>query len=389
MRNIGRGTVGLLVVCALVALGITLPLGNAQGGIDSPCNAVLNAGIYNFFREEVSGYKFSEYQNEIQKAYNEYQKDVKNGNVQAKYGLFGGSVSLSGEQIKAIGDTLNSKEVKLDEARNNSSILRQTISDAPLQAWNKCIESEKKGLKVSTDYGPDFEGPLTITLRYEGDTPGAAIKAKTVTVRGSLYKCTGSLKSVLNSNKSVLVTVSSIALSCERAVKPKPEQERNRLIWANNASIVIETDAGTVVRYLGPIFASSKTPTLEKEVAILKQKVASFSGLIAYFLTPDCPSGWIRENNLTGRYPVGVDPAAKGDVTKAVGTALSNLEDRPAGQHVHNYSDNKVAWGLEPYIVKEGGPIGIEAAPRTTELGNGLKPGTNAPYVQLSACKKL
>jgi hypothetical protein len=283
MRNIGRVTVGLLAICAFVALGVTLPLGNAQGGnTDYSCNAVLSAGVYDYFREQTSGYKSSEYQSEFQKIYSEYQKDVKNGNAQAKYGLFGGSVSLSAEQVRAMGEALYNREYKQDQIRNDSSYLRQTISNAPLEAWNECIESGTRGLKVLTEYGPDFEGPLTISLRYKVDNQNQSIKVSRITVRGGLYKCTGtSLQSVLNSNKPVLLNVSSTSLSCERAFKPKPQQERGKLIWASGASVVIETEAGTVIRYLGPIFASSKTPTLEKEVAVLKKNVTeNFNALV-------------------------------------------------------------------------------------------------------------
>jgi hypothetical protein len=310
MRNIGRGTVGLLAVCALVTLGITLPPGKAQGGTDYSCNAVLSAGVYDYFREGASSYKFSEYQSEFQKVYNEYQKDVKSGSVQAKYGLFGGSLSLSGEQVRAIGEAIYNREYKQDQVKNDSFLLRQTISSASLDAWNECIKSETRGLKVSTDFGPEFQGPLTISLRYLGDTPNQSIKVSRITVRGGLDNCTGtSLQSVLKTQKPAILTPSNTSLSCARILKSKPEQERDRLIWASGASVVIETEAGTVIRYLGPIFASSTTPTLEKEVATLKQNVAEnfnalvpIGSIVAWHKqmpgTKTLPENWVECNGL-------------------------------------------------------------------------------------------
>lgn len=383
----------IVVLCGLFGAlyVLTVQSTSRAQAIGSPCDAVLRAGVYDFLRQEASGYKFSEYQNEIQRVYNEYQKDAQSGNIQAEYKLFSGSVSLSREQIKAIGSALFSKEIRIDQVQNDTLYLRQTISEAPIEAWSKCITANTDGLKVETNFGSNFEGPLTIQLRYTG-TKGQSIQISTVTVRGGLSNCSGSLKSVLNTNKPVMLSSSWVSLSCARAFASKPIQDRDRSIWSRASSVEIETEAGTVVRTLGPIFASKRTPSLESEVSSLKAALGMLKGTIAFFSTPDCPKGWDRENTLNGRYPVGVNPDSKANVGKAVGQALLNEENRPAGQHTHLFTDSNVTYdnpdparGIKQ---QKGDPWGPNTTGRNTELGNGLIPGTNAPYMQLSACKK-
>lgn len=119
------------------------------------------------------------------------------------------------------------------------------------------------------------------------------------------------------------------------------------------------------------------------------------AGAIVYYDSA-CPSGWTEYTALQGRYAVGVPSG--GSVGTAVGTALSNGENRPAGAHFHYYDDHYVQAGFRNV---DGAPsTGIyEVAPLTastfsTYNGNNpadssaLKAGTPAPYVQLRACRK-
>ena len=60
-------------------------------------------------------------------------------------------------------------------------------------------------------------------------------------------------------------------------------------------------------------------------------------GTVAFFALERCPAeaGWAEFEPLRGRYAVGLPSG--GELGKPVGEALANLENRPAGAHLHQY----------------------------------------------------
>ncbi|MET0273417.1 MAG: hypothetical protein ABW360_10535 [Phenylobacterium sp.] len=109
-------------------------------------------------------------------------------------------------------------------------------------------------------------------------------------------------------------------------------------------------------------------------------------GMVAFFQLNGCPRGWAdAPATWQGRYVVAtIGGEAPGQV---VGDALASRENRPAGAHTHttgvaftggNCSDGKCA--------RWGGNGAIQRNPLRTDGGDGLKAGTNAPYVALRAC---
>lgn len=139
------------------------------------------------------------------------------------------------------------------------------------------------------------------------------------------------------------------------------------------------------------------------------------SGIIAYSATT-CPTGWSEYTTARGMYIVG-NPSG-GTLATAVGTALTNLENRAVGQHLHSVNppststdttgshqhgrntDNDAGGNLG--IGWTGGDAGYgytytDAAgshSHTVDIAAfdstnaGSVAGTNAPYIQLTACKK-
>jgi hypothetical protein len=134
------------------------------------------------------------------------------------------------------------------------------------------------------------------------------------------------------------------------------------------------------------------------------------AGMVVFFNQSSCPSGFSEFTDLRGRYPVGLP--AGGSANTTVGTALSNVEDRPVGKHNHNLFVNPHAHSIS---VAEGvgsadpansvnrlmitdsanGQRTINSGDWTDfntvadQFGNGqpMVAGTNAPYVQLIACR--
>ena len=128
------------------------------------------------------------------------------------------------------------------------------------------------------------------------------------------------------------------------------------------------------------------------------------AGLIAFFAGA-CPSTWTEYTALQGKYVVGLPSG--GTLEVGAGTALTNQEDRAVGQHLHTATDAGHTHNQQRHATTTGGLSGITTAPDTsssapgalgpltasgtasiTVANSGSVAGTNAPYVQLRACRK-
>lgn len=129
-------------------------------------------------------------------------------------------------------------------------------------------------------------------------------------------------------------------------------------------------------------------------------------GAVAYFDLAACPEGWAAFGPAAGRYVVGTP--AGGANGAQVGTALADGENRPVGRHTHALTDpghahaaaagNTIVAGNVPFVrfqsngsAAAGSAGTLTTASATTGISvqqAGAVDGTNAPYVQLLACKK-
>jgi hypothetical protein len=138
------------------------------------------------------------------------------------------------------------------------------------------------------------------------------------------------------------------------------------------------------------------------------------AGAVQFFALAQCPAAWSPYDAASGRYVVGVAPG--GTVESAVGAPLTAGENRAVGQHNHVVNDpghrHRV---LQASPILVGGNVvptrimGTTSSSQLTVLPDnpaalqqalsdettgitldpaGSAPGTNAPYVQLLACKK-
>lgn len=124
------------------------------------------------------------------------------------------------------------------------------------------------------------------------------------------------------------------------------------------------------------------------------------SGMMMYTVSSACPSGWTEFTEARGRYIVGVP--AGGTVSSTVGTALSNSENRAVGQHTHSITDPTHRHPLNDSCCDQptfqqisgsgdrafGGGYTQYASTGITVNASGTTAGTNAPYIQLLACRK-
>ena len=133
------------------------------------------------------------------------------------------------------------------------------------------------------------------------------------------------------------------------------------------------------------------------------------------FFEGACPAGWSEFTTAQGRYLVGLPSG--GTLSQTVGTALESGENRAVGQHDHGGSTAVAGSHNHPYAANWGwsdGPdetipttrrplfdfkvadsVGVPSVDAIQPSGAhshsiasaGSEAGTNAPYVQLRACK--
>ena len=101
---------------------------------------------------------------------------------------------------------------------------------------------------------------------------------------------------------------------------------------------------------------------------------------IMFFNYATCPTGWTEYTALRGKYVVGLP--SLGTLAGGSGTALTDQESRPVGQHTHTEKGND---GVTKTLATGTADYGW-ASVNTGASGNVA--GTNAPYHQLLACSK-
>jgi len=126
------------------------------------------------------------------------------------------------------------------------------------------------------------------------------------------------------------------------------------------------------------------------------------SGMILFFNLTSCPSGWSEVTTARGRYLVGLPSG--GTLAGTAGQQLTNLENRPVGQHTHTAYDSPHRHSI--YHVSSVGLAGTDFQQASSTMAflynqttggsytgvtlanSGTVAGTNAPYVQLLVCQK-
>jgi hypothetical protein len=123
-----------------------------------------------------------------------------------------------------------------------------------------------------------------------------------------------------------------------------------------------------------------------------------------FFNLAACPVGWAELAAAQGRYIVGLPVG--GTLAQSVGTALTNGENRPVGQHNHTVNDpghqhtvDYQSLGgnnggiFQSYVAQDPSGTPKTFLTRTATTGitlqsAGTVAGTNAPYLELLACQK-
>ena len=217
---------------------------------------------------------------------------------------------------------------------------------------------------------------------------------------------------LIPTNITMPIVISTIVpdgqVTCEYAHKPVipnfmvASATEFRLSCLKQSSETIQFGVDTTDRGMTPMVTVPAAPDrltdLSEQVALLAagatrmneqlaavQNATVPSGTTAYFRFQACPPGWTPEELLRGRYVVGVNANNLADVRARVGVPLANMENRATGKHTHRYVDRVP--GGPSHVLQSGNSYGRPDINRTTGFAGSID-GTNAPYVQLLACRK-
>lgn len=157
--------------------------------------------------------------------------------------------------------------------------------------------------------------------------------------------------------------------------------------------ITIVVVAGTFIALAGAsIYLSAATVTTSANAQAPRSK------MIAFFDGSECPENWSPYANAMGRYVVGLTDGGVSEAT--VGTALADQEMRSAGEHAHPYTRVVLSGNNNSGFKLSDNGTHLSAREIVRERnshsedrdGDGTNDapvaGTNAPYVQLMACRE-
>lgn len=236
----------------------------------SPCSELIRHGFYDHYRSIFTHTSASEIQSEFCSAYNRYQSDKISGKVSASYGLFGGSVKVSREQIEIIGSlTCGSSNSQFFDS-TQLSVVNDIVSEHAVTAYRECIALNSAGLKTATLFRESDQGQVTISLRFVAPTGGSyqtSITGITVSPQGA-FSCDGPLLSLVGQRNGL--GTQETAISCSRKLANEPVISRTgAYVLADAATLTIFTDSGTVNRNFAPIVVEPPPTPLKLPVGTI------------------------------------------------------------------------------------------------------------------------
>ncbi len=280
--------------------------------------------------------------------------------------------------------------------------------------WNGGALAVGSSVSGTTGQIPEFTGPTSLGNSIMNAT------ASSVTVAGALASSSVTVTGFVSAESSVTAGTgfygSGVGLSNVPASSLTGTVNPSNLVstvayttasnsFTGNQSVTGNISAtGNMSAASGIVSAGSAT--IANSITVNGVQYAYVpSGMISFFNLTSCPAGWTAFGAAQGLYFVG---APNGISTgTVVGTALSNGENRPAGNivetvhdpgHSHSYAnpDNTSSNVLE---TQSGNTEVAYYAPGTPNTGTAYTgitvtnnsssvAGTNAPYIQLLVCQK-
>lgn len=236
----------------------------------SPCSELIRHGFYDHFRSMYTHTSASEIQSEFCSAYSKYQSDKISGKISASYGLFGGSVKVSREQLEVIGSLTCSSTNSQSFDATQLSVVNDIVSEHMVTAYRECLASNNKGLQSATLFRESDQGQVTVALRFVAPTGGSyqtTITGISVSPQGA-FTCEGPMIGLVGQRGGL--GTQETAVSCTRKLASEPILSRTgAYVLADSATLSIFTDAGTVNRNFAPIIVDPAPTPLKLPVGTI------------------------------------------------------------------------------------------------------------------------
>lgn len=233
---------------------------------EDPCVALLQHGLYDEYQSFSSGSAYAFFNNEMCSAYSSYKQSSSATKASGAYGMFSGSLSLTGSQLEAIGSLLCESTTQVTDVRNRETVYRQVLNPKALDVFDSCVQQTSDGLLVDTVRSD--QDHLSVTVRYRSPAGGNETRIINSVQWDSKMECKGPLSQA----KTMTLTNSQVGMQCTRIGELQTPVEKGGVaVYHDGGTITVFTTAGTVVRSVGPKTRPS-TP-LEARVVAIERKL--------------------------------------------------------------------------------------------------------------------
>jgi hypothetical protein len=239
--------------------GATLLIGAANPHFtlgQEQCDSLLRHGIYDQLSESGASSNHSASQSEMCRAYQQYESDAKAGNTSGSYALFSGSLALSSQQIKSIGESMCQSASSQFDASTFAQLNKSVISQPAVDAWQACV-TQQKAIAVTTNFADTDQGTTGVTLTFHKSAAGASgDQIKWISASANLECKGGTLNALINQNAGVTPSPLGLednTLVCSRTVANTPFQAGSRTVYADDSYVTVSTTAGDITRRLPAI----------------------------------------------------------------------------------------------------------------------------------------
>jgi len=208
-----------------------------------------------------------------------------NGKAQASFGLFGGSIQVTSQQLDAMGSAMCKSGLSDIQSSSNLDVYRQFISETGVNAFEQCLKLNNAGLFTTTEFDEDNQDSIVVQVHYSAP-PGVSAQQRVDQINidqpndtepNLKVTCDGPL--AIAARQNIILGSRVLAMTCRR---PIIADRNNAILFKTNrvlaspVRISILTSAGAITRELEPVrIGAPPIPDLP------------IGSVLAFFLSPD------------------------------------------------------------------------------------------------------
>lgn len=209
------------------------------------CSTLVAKAVYDHNSLYERNYSISDAMRNICDVYREFKSDLDSGNLAASYGLFGGNVSYTSEQINEIGKQTCENTATQGLTENQRSTISSTLNSEALRVIETCIRTFSSGLMTDINYVGNDSFTIDLWFRPEPGTSNTTIFTDNTLIDDTL-NCEGPLSNVQNGEE---LSHRIFSMRCNR-INVRSEAEAEDGILHRGGTATIFTAAGSIERSL-------------------------------------------------------------------------------------------------------------------------------------------